>query len=53
MKETKTLQSNNFAVSKLIWLELDGDLSNAHIGVRSSDDQCSTGVRFNVPVRIN
>ena len=53
MKETKTLQSNNFAVSKLIWPELDGDLSNAHVGMRSSDDQCSTRVRSNVPVRTN
>jgi hypothetical protein len=49
-KKTTTFQCNGSAVSKLIWLKLDLNLSNVYVEKRSPDGQCSIGVGPNVPV---
>jgi hypothetical protein len=51
--ETKisTFQFNRTVVSKLIWHQLDLNLSHAHFEKRSLDCQSSTGVGSNVTVR--
>src|SRR6202795_2748712 len=51
--ETKptTLHSNSSVVSKLIWLELNLNLSHAYFEKRLLDCQCSTGVGSNVTIR--
>jgi hypothetical protein len=48
--KTTTFQSNGSVVSKLIWLKLDRNLSNAEVEERSPDGQCSMGVGPHVAV---
>jgi hypothetical protein len=49
--KNQTFQSNNAAVAKLIWLELELNLSHAYFEQSSLDCECSTAMSFNVTVR--
>jgi hypothetical protein len=48
---TTTFETNNPVISKLIWLELDDDLSNAYVEKRSLDGQLGIGLVPNIAVR--
>jgi hypothetical protein len=49
--KNQTFQSNNTAVAKLIWLELDYNLSHSYFEKSSLDCECSTAMSSNVTVR--
>ena len=46
-----TFKCNSSGVSKLIWLELDQNFSNAYIEKRSLDGQLGTGAGPNIAAR--
>ena len=50
-KETTTFQSDGSVVSKLIWFEVNLNLSNSYFEKRSPGGQCSTGVVPDIAVR--
>jgi hypothetical protein len=49
--DTTTFETDSPAISKLIWLELDDDLSNAYVEKRSLDGQLGIGLVPNIAVR--
>jgi hypothetical protein len=49
--DATTFETDSPVISKLIWLELDRNLSNASVEKRSLDGQLGTGAGTNIAVR--